>query len=378
MAIFFFNMLSRLVLAPLLPIVEKELGLTHTLSGSLFMMIAIGYSLGLFGSGFLSARLTHRKTIAVASVGVGCAILLIILSKSVWLIGLGLVSLGITAGFYLPSGLTTLTSSFANINWGKVIGVHEFAPAFAFLTAPVIVEGLFALCNWRGILILIGGASVLMGVLFLRFSPAGDFTGQAPTFDAIRVLSRKFSFWIMVVLFSLMLGAGIGLYNMLPLYLVAERGINRELANTLLALSRLPLLLMAPFAGWITDRFGPKPTMATALLICGLMTVILGVVPGRWVLLAAFLQPMMTIWFFPAGFTVLSRIVPPQARNLSISMTTLIAYTIGAGLVPTFLGIFADAGFFSMAVIILGGLVMAGTALVGRLHLQASPGIAEM
>jgi NNP family nitrate/nitrite transporter-like MFS transporter len=160
-----------------------------------------------------------------------------------------------------------------------------------------------------------------------------------------------------------------GLYSMMPLYLVAERGINRELANTLIGLSRLPLMIVVPFAGWISDRIGPKPTIAAAILFSGLITVLLGALPGRWVFLMIFLQPIMMTCFFPAGFMILSRIVQPEARNLSISLTTLIAYLAGAGLVPTALGFLADAGFVSAAFILLGCLVMASTALVYRLHL---------
>lgn len=367
--IFFLNLLARVVLAPLLPIIEKELSLSHTLSGSFFMMIAIGYAAGLFGSGFLSSRLTHRQTIALAAIGTGCAFFLIAMSHSLWLISVGLVSLGIVTGFYLPSGMTTITSSFDHANWGKAIGIHEFAPAFAFFAAPLVVEGLLIFCRWQGVLYLIGGASVLMGLLFLRFCPAGNFTGEAPTFAAVSLLFQKNAFWIMVVLFALALGAGIGLYSMMSLYLVTERGIDRETANTLIGLSRLPLLLMGPFAGWISDRIGPKPTIAAALLFSGLMTALLGGLPDRWVMLMVFLQPMMIICFFPAGFMILSRIVPPHVRNLSISMTTFIGYLIGAGVVPTSMGLFADAGYFSAAFVLLGCLVMASSFLIFRLHL---------
>jgi len=45
---------------------------------------------------------------------------------------------------------------------------------------------------------------------------------------------------------------------MIPLYLVAERGMERSSANALLALSRIPTLVIAFLAGWVTDRFGPK------------------------------------------------------------------------------------------------------------------------
>jgi NNP family nitrate/nitrite transporter-like MFS transporter len=361
--IFFLNILLRVVLAPLLPVIEKDLGIGHAVAGSLFMMIALGYATGLFGSGFVSAHLTHRRTIVIAAVAGGCALFFIAASHSLWAIRLGLVSLGVATGLYLPSGMTTITAAIRSVHWGKAIAFHEFAPSFAFILAPFIVEGLLLLCRWQEILVLIGASSFILGLVFLRLAPSGDFKGEAPT------LVGKPAFWIMVVLFSLAIGSSLGLYSMMPLYLVAERGIDRELANMLVGLSRIPLLIMGLVSGWISDRIGPKPTITVAILFIGLMTILLGLLPGRWVLLMVFLQPMLTVSFFPAGFTILSRIVPPRARNLSVSLTMFIAYLIGAGFLPTILGIFGDKGAFSAAFILVGSLMLLSVLLLPRLVL---------
>ena len=367
--IFFLNILLRVVLAPLLPVIEKDLGIGHAVAGGFFMMIALGYATGLFGSGFVSAHLTHRRTIVIAAVAGSCALFFIAASHSLWAIRLGLVSLGVATGLYLPSGMTTITAAIRSVHWGKAIAFHEFAPSFAFILAPFIVEGLLLLCRWQEILVLIGAISLILGLVFLRLAPSGDFTGEAPTFDNIRLLIGKPAFWIMVVLFALAIGSSIGLYSMMPLYLVAERGIDRELANMLVGLSRVPLLIMGLISGWISDRIGPKPTITVAILFIGLMTILLGLLPGRWVILMVFLQPMLTVSFFPAGFMILSRIVPPRARNLSVSLTMFIAYLIGAGFLPTILGIFGDKGAFGTAFILVGSLMLLSVLLLPRLVL---------
>jgi NNP family nitrate/nitrite transporter-like MFS transporter len=367
--IFFLNLLLRVVLAPLMPVIEGELGLNHTVSGSLFMMIALGYAMGLFGSGFVSSHLSHRRTIAIAAVAGGCAFFFIAASHSLWAIRLGLVFLGVATGLYLPSGMTTITAAIRSVHWGKAIAFHEFAPSCAFILAPFIVEGLLLLFRWQEILVLIGAISLILGLVFLRLAPGGDFTGEAPTLDNIRLLIGRPAFWIMVVLFALAIGSSMGIYSMMPIYLVAERGIDRELANMLIGLSRIPLLVLGLAAGWISDRIGPKPTITVAILFIGLMTILLGVLPGRWVMLMVFLHPMLTVSFFPAGFTILSRIVPPRARNLSVSVTMLISYLIGAGFLPVILGIFGDKGAFGTAFILMGSLMLLSVLLLPRLIL---------
>jgi MFS transporter, NNP family, nitrate/nitrite transporter len=368
-AIFFVTFISRVVLAPLMPVIEKDLHLGHAGAGGIFMLIAIGYAVGLFGSGFLSSRLTHRGTIVIAALACGCSILLIAVSHSLWAIRLNLILLGISTGIYLPSGMTTITSSIRPIHWGKAIAVHELAPALGFILAPFIAEGILVFWPWQAVLAVIGGASAILGLTFLRFGPGGDFTGEAPTLGNIRLLSGKPAFWIMVVLFGLAIGSSLGLFSMMTLYLVAERGFKRETANMLIGLSRIPVIAMALVSGWISDRFGPKSTITAVILFNGLATILLGVLPGRWVILMVFLQPMLTVCFFPAGFTILSRIVPPSARNLSVSLTVFIAYLIGAGFLPMLLGIFGDRGTFAAAFILVGSLMLLSVLLLPRLVL---------
>ena len=367
--IFLVNLLSRVVLAPLMPVIETDLGLGHTAAGIFFMMVALGYAAGLLGSGFLSARITHRRTIALAATTCGCAFFLIAASHSLWMIRLGLFLIGVATGIYLPSAITTITSSFQPAHWGKALSVHELAPTLAFITAPLIAEALLLLYPWQGVVILIGSASVLLGLLFFHLAPTGDIRGEAPTFGYIRLLAGKPALWIMGALFSLAITATIGIYSMIPLYLVAERGIDRSLANTFLGLSRIPVLPMALIAGWVSDRIGPKPTLAAVILINGLTAILLGLLPGRWVILMVFLQPLFTVCFFPAGFTVLSRIVPPQARNLSVSLAMFVAYLIGGGLFPIAIGMFGDVGMFGLAFVLTGGITILALPLIPRLDL---------
>lgn len=365
--IFLVNFLSRIVLAPLMPVIEQELHLDHAGAGGLFMLIALGYSAGLLGSGFVSSRLTHRRTIIWAAVACGSVFLLIAASQNLWTLRLGLLLLGASTGIYLPSGITTITNAIRPGDWGKAIAVHELAPTLAYMSAPLLVEAMLLFFPWRGVLALIGFISVILGLAFLRFTPASGSTGEPPSPRNARLLFGKPAFWIMAALFGLAIGSSIGVYSMMPLFLIAERGFDRGTANTLVGLSRIPVIGMAFAAGWVSDRFGPKSTVAAAILFTGLTTILLGILPGRWVVLMMFVQPMLMICFFPAGFTILSRIVPPGARNLSVALTMFIANLIGAGLLPPLLGVFGDNGAFGAAFVLIGILLLLALLLLPRL-----------
>ena len=171
----------------------------------------------------------------------------------------------------------------------------------------------------------------------------------------------------MVFLFSLGICSTLGIYTMLPLYLVAEHAIDRNLANTLIALSRLSGLIMAFAGGWASDRFGPKWTLKIVFLITGFMTVLLGIVPGSYIPIIVFLQPLVAVCFFPAGFAALSFIVPPKSRNIAVSLTVPLAFLVGGGMVPIFIGIIGDIRSFALGIVICGGLITAGSIFTGRL-----------
>ena len=96
--IFFLNFLSRIALSPLMPSIEEELKIGHEEAGSLFFLISLGYCIMLLGSGFVSSRLTHRKTIVLSSAAVGGALLLVGLSSHLWQIRFGLILVGMAAG----------------------------------------------------------------------------------------------------------------------------------------------------------------------------------------------------------------------------------------------------------------------------------------
>jgi NNP family nitrate/nitrite transporter-like MFS transporter len=150
---------------------------------------------------------------------------------------------------------------------------------------------------------------------------------------------------------------------MLPLYLVTERGIDRNWANTLIALSRISGLGMAFVAGWVTDRLGALRTLGSVFLITGITTVLLGILPDSLIVLMVFLQPIVAVCFFPPGFAALSSIGPPRNRNLAISFTIPVAFVLGGGAIPTGIGMMGDAGSFALGISLVGGLILTGVIL---------------
>ncbi len=363
--LFFMNFMARIVQAPLMPAIENDLNITHAEAGSLFLILSIGYFITLIGSGFVSARLTHRWTMVLS---IGCAggtLLATAASEGVWGIRFGLFLTGLSTGLYLPSAIAAITEFVSPRHWGKAIAIHEVAPNLAFVTAPVFAEAVLGWYSWQAVLAVLGVAAFLSGIIFALFGRTGASAGEAPNLRSIGVLGRQPSYWLMILLFGLGISGSLGIYTMLPLFMVNAHGLERDFANTLLAVSRVPGVLAAFGSGWFTDRFGPKRTILGVLLLNGLLTMALGWVSTDWLPYLVFLQPALAVCFFPAGFAAIGLVAPPGARNIAVSMVTPFAFILGAGAAPALIGWASHLHSFCVGFLMVGALISGG-ALTSR------------
>jgi NNP family nitrate/nitrite transporter-like MFS transporter len=363
--IFYLNFTSRVILAPLLPIMERELGLGHGEAGSLFFLLQIGYCAGLLASAFISCRWNHRRTILLSTTTLGLILLAMSRSTSIGVIRAGLVLLGTAAGLYLPAALATITSLVSREHWGKALAIHELAPNLGYITAPLLAEALLRAVPWRGILAVLGLLAVLMGGCFLLFGRGGAHRPEPPRFKTMGQLARDPALWITAMLFSVSIGSSLGVYTMMPLFLVSEIGIEREVANTITGLSRVPGVVVIFISGMITDRIGHRRALALILATIGLLTLLLGLVHGPVTTsLLVFPQAAAGACFFPAGFAMVSLIFPPGLRSLAVSMVTIVGSLFGGGVVPPAIGYLAEVSSFSAGLCLLGLLTLATLPLL--------------
>ena len=369
--LFFLNFASRIILSPLLPTIEKELAISHSQAGFFFFLSSGGYLVGLLSSGVLTSRSSHRLAISASLAGVGIALLTIAAATSLWLIECGLMALGFAAGFYLPSAIATITSLVDKRHWGKAIAIHELAPNLAFFATPFLAEIFLHWSSWRMGLGLLGVLSLVGSLSFGRLGRGGDFPGESPGSNAFAVLARTPAFWLMMVLFGVGVSSTIGVYAMLPLYLVSQRNFDQSTANTLVAFSRSHGPMLGLLGGWASDKLGAKGTIIISLIFTGITTLLLGTLSGPALGAAVLVQPLVAVWFFPAAFAAIAMITPPSARNLAVAFSVPVGYIIGGGAIPTFIGIMGDAGSFATGFVVTGLLIAAGGLLSIRLRLPA-------
>jgi MFS family permease len=356
--LFFLNFTSRVIFSPLLPVIEQEMGIDHVQSGSFFLFISAGYFISILCSGFVSARINHKRTIVFSCFTLGLA--LVVLSRCVTLLSLqvGFFGLGLGAGLYFPSGLATISSLVAPAYLSRGMSIHELAPNLGFVAAPLLCEFFFSFLPWRHGLTLLGGLMVGSGILYGLSSYGSSEKGTAPDLSSSSAIFRMPAFWGMFLLFSLAICSTLGIYAMAPLFLVNDHGMTLNQANSLLAFSRVASIFMPLAGGWFGDKFGNRRVMGIVLLLTGVLTIVMATVTGGFSLVIfVVLQPLFAVCFFPSGFAVLSRLGSPRYGNLALSLCLPLAFLVGGGLLPTLIGWIGDIHSISSGFTLVGFLM---------------------
>ena len=370
--IVYFSILPRLLVAPLLLRISDALGVTFEQSSSIFLSGSFGFVTGLLISGFVASRIRHRGTITLVAVGSGLLLILLSFSNSLLSFHIVFAGINLMGGLYPGSGVPTVSSLVPGEVRGTALAIHETGPNLAFLTAPLIASALAPWLGWRAVFVVVGIVIALSGLAFAIKGKGGDERGQPPRFGNIAVFLRSGPFWIVSVMFVVAAAAAMGVYSVLPTYLVIDHGLSEGLVNTVVGLSRITGFASILLAGTLSDRFGFARTVAVFLGITGLVTIAIGVATGPLLLAAVFVQPLTVGAFFPIGLSALTTVGPPGSQNLAVALAIPLANLIGAGVMPRMLARAGAAGRFDLGFVLLGVATVVSLLLLLRYPRRAS------
>lgn len=367
--LFFLMFIGRFIFSPLLPSIGEDIAITPGQAGSLFFLSALGALAGSLISGLVSARVNHRGALLISVFGVSAALFAAYFADSVWALRGVLIVLGVFSGLHLPSSVATITAIVRPADWGRALSVQQLGPPLSLVAGPLIAVGLLTWFSWNMTLVWLAGLAAVLGVVFLLFPGVGSFPGDPPSPSAVKPVLRTRSFWVMIFLFALGMGAQVGVYTMLPLYLTEQRGMTSGSANTLLGLANISPLVMVFVSGWVTVRIGEKKTMGIFLFLTGIMAVLVGSLSGVGLKLSIFFMAAFAVSFFPPAFGALSRIVQPTLRSIAAALAPPAAFILGGGLLPTGLGYMGQISTFGRGIVITGAVITVGSGAVFLLRL---------
>lgn len=369
-ALFWLTFLGRFIFAPLFPAMSEDIHLGSGQAGFLFLLAALGAWVGSLVAGLVSSRVNHRGALLISVFGFAAALVGAYFANSVWVLRAVFVVLGICFGLHLPSSVATITATVRKEDWGRALSIQQLGPPAGLVAAPLVAVAILNWFSWNTVLISVAVLTAALGIAFWLFTGGvGAFPGDPPSPSMVKPVVATRSFWVMIFVFALGMGAQVGVYTMLPLYLTTERDMTSSAANTLLGLANVAPLVTTFFSGWVTSRIGENRALGIFVFLTGVVTVLVGVLSGMGLKVCVVLMAALAVCIFPPAFAALSRIVQPTYRSLATALGPPTAFVFGGGLLPTGLGYLGQAASFGLGIIITGAVIAVGSAAAFLLHL---------
>lgn len=175
----------------------------------------------------------------------------------------------------------------------------------------------------------------------------------------VRKWSGLYYGWRMMALVSAFrtLGGGLHSYGFTVFFLPIsnELGIGRAATALVFSLSRAEGAIEGPLAGYLTDRFGPRPIMLTAAVLCGIGYILLSQIESYTGFLVIYLGIISLI--FTPGFVLAPSVLANswfiryRARAL---LCLSAAMPVGGAVLTPLLAIAVDAWGWRQAAILSG------------------------
>ncbi len=365
--LWFLNYSSRTVLSPLLPVIEDSLSLSHGQAGGLFTSLSIGYGISLFFAGRLASAWGYKRMVVLGFIAGGIA-----LSALQWAdtyLALHVISLlmGLALGNYIPSVIPIITEMVDQKHWGKAIALHDSAASFALFAAPILATLGLHFFSWKRLYLILGMACFLLPIYFWRIAVEPKKHTIQETVRYGDVFRNK-TVWIMGLLWIVSNMFCNGIFAILPLYLVKERGIDFDYANTLIGISRAGGIFVTIFSGYLADRFGYRKILMMSIFATGLSTIAMALVhPLPLLLFILIFQAIVSLAFFPIALAAVSKLTSPAERSTVTGVVLSIGVMFGSGTSPFLLGTIADHLSFQVGILGVGIVTTFSCLLVGLL-----------
>jgi len=368
--LWFLNFSTRTIFSPVLPLIEDSLQISHGEAGGLFTSLSIGFSLSLFVTGRFAADWGYKRLVIIGFICIGLVLFCLQWAESYMVFHILFFLLGVSSGPYLPAILPIITQTYERQHWGKAIGLHDSASSLSIFIIPILVPLGLHYFHWKSLLLILGIVPLLFFIPFWKVSvePKHERVYQKGLYTD---LVRKRTVWIMGLLWIFSAASALGIYSILPLYLIKEKGMDFGFANTLLGISRAAGVIVPLSIGFMTDRFGFQVILKWSIFATGLSTICLALSSTlSLILVTLVLQALLSLAFFPVAFVAISKLTPISERSMTIGFIIAIGVIFGIGGGPFILGLVADHLSFKVGIFGLGVLTALSSQLVRYLRIE--------
>jgi predicted MFS family arabinose efflux permease len=367
--------LCRSVLAPILPVVSAELGLSHAQAGMLETAYLLGYIVIKMPAGALGNRIGIKRTLTLGMVGYALATALNFLATGFLHLFVLRFLVGLFQGVHLPLANTLLSERFGD-RQGRAIGFHESGPNVGNSIAYPLTVAIASSWGWRYAFLLLSlPAFVLAGVVTLVLKeerPGYTARNEEPS-DGNQSLGMFIRLLVPLALahavYNLCLRT---LLTFAPSYLVEYRGMGLATAGLVAMLMPAAGFFAKISSGFIAERVGRRNAISAAILLSGVFIFTLTRVTGQGLTSLNFVVLGLALYSFsPTIYASVTSGLPTHLKSMGLGAVTMTGNIFGA-FSASLIGYLIDTLGYQTALITISGTVIAATVLIYAVMRESS------
>jgi MFS family permease len=261
---------------------------------------------------------------------------------------------------------------------GIILGSYGLGAGLAITFGGSLISP--ALGGWKNTLYVLGGLSVIIGVIWLLVvkdrqtgpAPAAETTGQPGLLHSITVALKSRDVWLISAVMFTSQGGYIGAVGYLPLYL-AEKGLSQAAANGYVSILLYVFVAGAIIVPMISDRVGTRKGVLFISFAINAVAVMATAFLTGPALGAAFV-----IWGFSTGAVIINFVVPLEHPSLGPSLAgaingLLMAATFAGGFLSPIIGNAIAAKMGGATAIVMWGALFLIAAFIFLMVTETHP-----
>jgi FSR family fosmidomycin resistance protein-like MFS transporter len=343
-----------ILLAPLLPFIRDEYGVSYTEIGLAFAAFNIVSAIGQTPAGFLVDRIGARALLVAGLLTGAGAFILAGVIDSFWMLVAMFALAGVGNTVYHPADYALLSQHVPSNRIGQAFSVHTFAGMLGSAVAPATLLIMQSQWGWRGAFLGAGVLGIATAAALLamrensvvqskpaasRAAGADDATSGWRLLLSAQILLNLFFFALLAIISA-------GLYNYSVVALGALYGTPMTTANAALSGNLLLSAIGVLLGGLLVGRTTRHAMVATiGLAAMALFTVLIAEIDlGALALIAAMsLIGLFSGVIMPSRDMIVREITPPGSFGKVFGFVTT-GFNIGGIVAPLIFGAIMDHG----------------------------------
>lgn len=297
----FVSHLYWIALPPLFIQLKSAFDVSYTELGALMAVMAGASTVVQVPVGFLVDRIGARPVLVTGIAVLAGSIALMGLATSFWMLMVLAALAGIGNSVFHPADYAILNASVSEKRMGRAFSIHTFAANFGAAVAPALMVGLSVGLGWRGALIAVGLAGLVLvaGILWqwnaIRESTAQTAARKSAVDDARTGWQLLMSRTVLIffLFFAMLSFSAAAMQAFAVTALVNLHGTTLVVANTALSVYLFAIAGGTLLGGEISDRYPHHEVVAAGVFIMTAVLTAMLAVFDLWFVLLYLLMAVM-------------------------------------------------------------------------------------